>query len=356
MKACPLCGLEFEDTDLVRHYLNERELVEFIQETYLNWKPEDGACSRCLEANYRELRSKDLTRKLGDEQTVITHTNQFAGDEERKEIGACLITIHGTDLGKKYDLWGTETIIGRGEDAAVRILGENVSRQHARINKIGGEFILEDLQSTNGTFVNTRKVASQPLRDGDLVLIGNTILKFMSGTNVEHQYHEEIYKLATLDGLTKLYNKNFFIERLQDEFGRSQRYGRDLALILFDFDHFKSINDTYGHLAGDEILKTSAELIIRNMRKEDVCGRYGGEEFGVLLPEIPPANALYLAEKIRKLVEVKSFRFNNTDIRATISVGVASLSKDIPDYKTLVQKADQALYRAKNDGRNCVRS
>jgi diguanylate cyclase (GGDEF)-like protein len=257
-------------------------------------------------------------------------------------------------LGKKFDITD-EMLLGRAENAHIRINEENVSRLHAMIYKKKGEILIEDQNSTNGTFVNTRKVKSKTLRDGDLILIGNTIMKFMSGSMVENEYHEEIYRLATMDGLTRVYNKSFFMERLSDEFSRSKRYDRDLSLLFFDFDFFKRVNDTYGHLAGDEVLKQATALVMKNLRKEDIFGRYGGEEFGIVLPETQAPNATQLAEKLRKLVEKTPFSYQDKLIGVTVSFGVATIHKNVQNVSQLLDLADKALYVAKKSGRNCVK-
>ncbi|HLG18852.1 MAG TPA: GGDEF domain-containing protein [Bdellovibrionota bacterium] len=356
MINCAMCGLKLDDTDLTRHYLKDPRLVQFIQQTHQTWTPDQGACSRCLENFARELSTPSAAREeITDEQTVITAAEEFIRDVP-EEGGASLITIHGVDLGKKFDLPDGDMIIGRGDSSHVRVNEENVSRQHAKLFKQGTEVIIEDLHSTNGTFVNTKKITSHPLKDGDLILVGNTILKFVSGSHVESQYHEEIYRLATIDGLTRIFNKNFFLDKVTHEFGRSKRYRRELTLILFDFDHFKKINDTYGHPCGDFVLQKTGSIIMKNMRKEDVCGRYGGEEFGILLPETSLQSALRLADKIRKLVEGTVFDFAGATLKSTISVGVASLTQDVRTSEQFIARADEALYRAKRDGRNCVRS
>ncbi len=355
MPKCSFCDRDKEDSEIVHHYLANEHFVEFILANHPRWKRDDGACAKCLVEFYREFDIQKPRLPPTDDATVIT-TAKGLIDESPKDDGAGLITIHGANLGKKYDLSKEEMILGRSETADIRVNEENVSRQHAVVKKAGKEILIEDLKSTNGTFVNTKKITSQALRDGDLVLVGNTILKFISGSNIENQYHEEIYKLATLDGLTQAYNKAFFLDKLQEEFGRSRRYNRDLSLIMFDFDHFHSLNNTYGHLAGDHVLKTVTHVILRNMRKEDVVGRYGGEEFAIVLPEISIENALILAEKIRKLVQDTKFEHNGAEIKATISIGVTTLTKDVHTVKEFIERADQALYKAKANGRNLVRS
>ncbi len=358
MKNCPLCGLAIDSTDLMRHYLQDEGLVAYIQTIYPGWKPEDGACAPCLESMAHDHISKNMNsappEDSGEEKTVITEAPEMIPSSLKSQPS--VVVIHGVDFGRKFDLDGRESIIGRGEHSQIRLNEDNVSRVHAKILNLGEEILIEDQDSTNGTFVNTRKVKTQPLKDGDLILIGNTILKFMSGSNVENQYHEEIYRLATLDGLTQLFNKAYFLEKLEDEFSRSKRYGRDLALLMFDFDHFKAINDTYGHQAGDEVLKKTAFIILKNMRKEDICGRYGGEEFGLLLPETPKVHAVQLAEKIRKLVKRIPYASGGDTFSVTISLGVAYLNPSIDTSEDFIAAADKALYQAKKDGRDCVRS
>ncbi|MFH1261905.1 MAG: GGDEF domain-containing protein [Pseudomonadota bacterium] len=354
MADCFFCGQPIDKTELSRHYLEDRGLLASIKVSHPTWDPKLGACSRCLETLQRDHASQSYKGFHVEEPTVVNRSSNLLKDAE-EHTGACLITIHGPQIGKKFDLTGNETIIGRGETCAVRVNEENVSRQHAQVIRRDQEILIEDLNSTNGTYVNTRKITSHILQNGDLILIGNTIFKFISGSNVEHEYHEEIYRLATLDGLTQVYNKAFFMDKLAEEFSRSRRYARDLSMIMFDFDHFRDLNNTQGHLAGDHALKKTALVILKSLRKEDVFGRYGGEEFVILLPEIRLQNALFLAEKIRKIVEETKFEHNEVQFKVTISLGVATVTKDIRTIKQFLEKVDKALYKAKAEGRNCVR-
>lgn len=291
-----------------------------------------------------------------DEETKVGGGETFL-DTINGKTTACLIVIHGANLGKKYDLVGTEAIIGRGENSEIRINEDNVSRKHAEIKIKGEKISIQDLGSTNGTFVNTKRSKTTVLRDGDLVLVGNTILKFISRKNIENAYHDEIYRLATLDGLTQCYNKKFFLERLSNEYSRSDRYKRNLSLIMLDFDHFKLINDIHGHQAGDYVLKKTASLVMRNLRKEDTLGRYGGEEFAIILPETDLKRSLQIAEKMRSLIENVDYTFNEKKLKVTISIGVSAYSSrksKTLTYNDLIELADKALYRAKNLGRNKV--
>jgi diguanylate cyclase (GGDEF)-like protein len=261
--------------------------------------------------------------------------------------------IYGEELGKKYNLEGPSYLVGRSSKCDIQIDQESVSRNHAKLVNTGKSVLVRDLGSTNGTYVNDQLVDEQVVRDGDFIKIGRTIFKFLSGGNIEHAYHEEIYRLTTVDGLTQVYNKRYLLETLDREISRAHRYGRPLSLIMFDIDHFKKINDTYGHLAGDHVLKEMAGAIKSRIRREDIMGRYGGEEFVIALPEIDNYNAMIFAEKIRRLVEKHQFIFEDVQIPVTISIGISSAWEDLENPEDFIKEADANLYRAKNSGRNC---
>ena len=283
--------------------------------------------------------------------TVVAPKITFPKKDKIKD--AALVVIYGKDLGRKYRL-GESTVIGRSVKCDIQISEESVSRNHCLIRQVGRSYVIRDLGSTNGTYVNDEPIDEAILRDGDLIKIGSTILKFISSGNIEAAYHEEIYRLMTTDGLTQVYNKRYFLELLEKEISRAIRYGRSLSLIMFDIDHFKQINDTYGHLAGDAVLKQLAQVIKAKIRREDIIGRYGGEEFGIILPEINKHNAIRTAEKIRRLVESTVFMFEDTLIPVTISLGVASLEDEPLTPEELIKRADSKLYEAKRSGRNRV--
>jgi diguanylate cyclase (GGDEF)-like protein len=267
---------------------------------------------------------------------------------------AALVVIHGEDLGKKYDL-DDELVIGRSSKCAVQVDQDSVSRTHARVYADGSKMVVEDLGSTNGTFVNDEQIrGDHPLRNGDLIKIGRTIFKFIASNNIEAAYHDEIYRLTTVDGLTQVSNRRHFEDTLDRELSRCRRYQRHLSLVLVDVDHFKRINDTWGHLAGDAVLKEVATAIRRRIRREDLLARYGGEEFALLLPEIDLKGAQAMAEKVRKLVEKHTFRFDGEEIPVTISAGVAALAKKNETAAALIKRADERLYEAKETGRNKV--
>jgi diguanylate cyclase (GGDEF)-like protein len=290
-----------------------------------------------------------------DERTVVTVLNPAAvpkPDTSHRE--ACLVMIYGPELGRRIALRRSEALeIGRQPTCDFPIDQESVSRRHARIVWSNESWHAVDLGSTNGTYVNDEMITDRVLRDGDQIKIGRAILKFLEGGSVETSYHEEIYRLMTYDGLTGVHNKRYFHETLEREVSRCKRYGRVLSLIVFDIDLFKSVNDTYGHIAGDAVLRQLASLVRVNIRREDIFARVGGEEFALILPETQGPEASAVADKIRKLVEASEFSFDTITIPVTVSLGVGSLDP-ADSAESLFAKADANLYRAKQAGRNRV--
>ncbi|MGE3631548.1 MAG: diguanylate cyclase [Sandaracinaceae bacterium] len=284
--------------------------------------------------------------------TVITKAPQGADAEGPRE--GCLVIIYGDDLGRRVPLGAEPTVLGRSSKCDVQLDQESVSRNHARITRNRANYVIHDLGSTNGTYVNDELVDEVVLRDGDLVKVGRTIFKFIVSGNMEAQYHEEIYRLMTVDGLTELHNKRYFNEALERESSRSRRYARAFSLVLFDIDHFKKINDTFGHLAGDSVLRQLGALVRGKVRRDDIPARTGGEEFSVIVPEVSLEGAVQLAEKLRASIESATFRFEGTKIPVTVSIGVAEWTEDIQDPADLVKRADERLYEAKRSGRNQV--
>ena len=294
------------------------------------------------------------SRSMAGHETRVTTIRRLK-DQIKVSGESCLVEIHGPELGKKFVIEGDELSIGRDEKNTIVIDLDNVSRRHALVSVREGKFFVKDLGSTNGTYLNDDEIhEEQTLRSGDLVKVGGAIFKFLQGGNIETLYHEEIYQLTISDGLTQINNKRYFLEYLEREMGRCHRYNRSLSLIMFDIDHFKSINDTNGHLAGDYVLRELAQTLRPRIRREECFARYGGEEFAVVMPEAGPENARKFAEKVRKMVEDHRFSFENKDIQVTISLGVSDLTGDMTEPLQFIKLADQNLYKAKKTGRNRV--
>jgi two-component system, cell cycle response regulator len=270
---------------------------------------------------------------------------------------ACLVHIYptGTGMGTRYSLGDSPVVLGRGDDCDIRIHDHSVSRRHARIQPAADGYYAVDLQSTNGTFVNDEPASMRRLKDGEYLRVGNCIYRFLAGGNVEAEYHEEIYRLTIIDALTDIHNKRYLLEFLDRELARSARHARPLALVLLDIDHFKVVNEEFGHLGGDFTLRELATCIKAMVRKEELFARYGGEEFTLVLPETTLEGGLLVAERVRALVEGHPFQYEDRRYSITISVGVATTAGDesLTPHE-LVRQADERLYQAKRDGRNRV--
>ena len=268
----------------------------------------------------------------------------------------CLVIIYSSDarqFGKRHVLGPQPVLLGRGSENTIVLENDSVSRRHCKIERRGRGYHVEDLSSTNGTYVNDELITDYQLRRGDQVKVGDTIFKFLSGSDMEAQYHETIYKMTIVDGLTGVNNKRFLMETLEREIPRARRHQRPLTLVMFDIDHFKHINDTYGHLAGDYVLKELAQLVKARLRPDDVLGRYGGEEFCVVLPETALEGGAAIADELRVLVQDHSFVFEQERMNVTVSLGVSMLQDD-NDVTDFVKGADERLYAAKREGRNRV--
>ena len=303
------------------------------------------------------------------DQTVLMECPALPGCAPAKDLGQAeestsppkpyFIVISGNSIGKMFKLSGT-MVIGRSVDCAICLADEGVSREHARVeeNERGNVWIV-DLGSTNGTFfIDGRRIDRHELRDGDKIRIGpETILKLGYYDGLEEDFFQHQYDSATKDALTGIYNKRYFLDQLQKDCAYARRYRTPLSLIAFDIDHFKAINDTHGHPAGDFILSTLVAVVGRTLRGEDWFARVGGEEFAIIARGADNPQARKLADRIRRAVETHPFTWETGWIRVTISLGVAEMREGhIESAEALVQAADDFLYQAKNAGRNRVAS
>ena len=293
-------------------------------------------------------------------------STSFGWQVPHTDCGALLVRIYPQQgIGEPFEL-GQETIeVGR-EAAKVLLLDDSVSRQHASISWNGKSHVVIDHGSTNGTFVNDQRIATKELTVGDRVRFGNQLFKYIAANGVEKSFHEIVFKIMTMDGLTETHNKAFLLEALERELQLTSRTGLPFSLMLMDIDYFKKINDTFGHLAGDEVLRQFATRVKSVMRRGDLVARYGGEEFAVLCPQTELQDALRLAERICDKVRGESVRFESATIPVTVSIGVVQcaepllqmLQKPTCDCTAasteLLASADQYLYQAKHAGRNRV--
>jgi two-component system cell cycle response regulator len=269
---------------------------------------------------------------------------------------AYLIVLAGDNLGEMYDVGG-EALIGRAREAAVALRDDGISRVHARVWREGPELAIEDLNSRNGTFVNSVRIHhATALHDGDKIHIGHrTILRMAVYDSLDDRFQRQLLDAAMYDALTRAHSRRHLLGQLDMELQFSLRHGIPLALILFDVDHFKDVNDRYGHEAGDRVLVALATLVQSHLRAEDLFGRLGGDEFGILCRATTSATAATLADRIRDLVEALSIDIGAAVLRITVSAGVAAVP-ELPCklVQDLLHASDRALYMAKAHGRNQV--
>ena len=295
----------------------------------------------------------DMSQRSGD-----TWIGTPAAVLNSGHLEACLVHIYpsGPNMGKRYPLQGETLILGRGESSQILLQDNSVSRTHCKIEPTKDGIYIVDTKSLNGTFVNDRPTrGAHLLQDGDYVRAGNAIFRFLTGGNIESEYHEEIYRLTIFDGLTQIHNNRYLTDFLDREVARSQRHQRPLSVLMLDLDKFKVVNDQHGHLCGDHVLRELSNRIRHTVRREDLFARYGGEEFALVLVESSHEQAVEVAERIRATMEQSPFWFESLPIPVTLSVGVATTNGETAVSATeLLKQADANLYRAKNAGRNRV--
>lgn len=270
---------------------------------------------------------------------------------------ASLTLLNGPDAGQVFPLSGDDAI-GRDFDSQLRIDDPSLSRSHARVvRQEGGKFVLEDLGSTNGTFIGPDRIQRRELAPGDRIQLGpKLILRFSVTDMAEEMLQRQLFESSTKDHLTRVYNRRYLMSRLNAEVAHARRHKTALALLLFDLDRFKDTNDAHGHLAGDAVLRAVADRVGTLVRVEDVFARFGGEEFVVLIRASGPLDAVTLAERLRTSIESMVVRAEGVEVRVTISIGVAALG-ELPAQgggQELIGLADTRLLRAKTEGRNRV--
>ena len=290
--------------------------------------------------------------------TKMTPLTAFHALGEKK--WPCLIVVSGDNIAQRYILDRPETIVGRTDTVDIHINEANISRRHASITMVDGKMRLIDLGSTNGTYINSRRLVNDEvyiLNDGDLIGLGTTVFKYSLQSEIDEAFFSEIVDSARYDVLTGLVNRKFFERHLIAEFARIKRYGGQLNLLMCDLDDFKAINDNHGHQAGDLVLSHIGKTILSCVRNNiDIPGRYGGEEIVIMLPEIAYTQAQIVAEKIRATVAEQVIRYHNHQLRVTISIGLSHIDTTTSSPEALITRADAELYKAKALGKNRIGS
>jgi len=294
--------------------------------------------------------AEETTQVLTDITGALAQTEQ-----EAKERPAALVVVGGDINGTLFDLSAKEITFGRGPDNTYCIEFQGISRNHFKLTATAhASFLITDLGSRNGTYLNNKKIeATTELMKGDIIKIGNMAFKYIPPGDPERLTYDKLNFEANSDGLTQCYNKTYFNHAIDLEVKKSKVTGNPLSLIMFDLDHFKHLNDTYGHDAGDYTLKEMAKIIRQNgVRENDIFARYGGEEFVILLPKTNLKSAFAIAERIRALVEKSAFVYGKDRLPVTCSVGVADYRQGVLTGVDLFKRADEAVYVSKKGGRN----
>lgn len=271
---------------------------------------------------------------------------------------ASLVVLDGWEIGRQVPLDEAATVLGRSPTEGVWVNSQSVSRVHARIvrriSEEGEAFEVEDLGSTNGTFVNNKQVSSARLKDGDKIRLGAVLFKFTLQDSVDSHFHDEVHRRIHFDQLTGLLKLGSFRQHLAAEI-RRLREDEIFTLAMTDLDGLKRVNDTMGHLAGAMTVEQMGAMIRKVLRPQDRAGLYGGDETIIMFPGTPIEEARKVAETLRATIEARVFEFGEKTYRVTISQGLAEWPRDGASVEQLIAAADGALYAAKEAGRNCVR-
>lgn len=267
-----------------------------------------------------------------------------------------LVRVHGTQLGQVIRLDNSEYSIGRSMESNIWLNDSGMSRHHAKLKREGESYAVEDLDSANGSFVQGERIKVRKLADGDMIQLGPSVIFRYSITDEDEEtVLRKLYEASVRDALTGCYNREHFDERLKAEVSYARRHRTLISLLMFDLDHFKRVNDTYGHQAGDAVLIDLTARIRAGLRAEDIFVRYGGEEFAVILRGIDVDGAAHVAERIRSTAAATPVVFEQLSIPVTISIGAAALSCAAePTAQALIAVSDRRLYAAKHGGRNRV--
>lgn len=294
-----------------------------------------------------------------NEKTSIFSIAQLQANQQRPPPPrtATLTCLAGTSVGQTVKIEAAALVLGRGPEAGLRIADDGVSRQHCRLSRnAAGEVLVEDLGSTNGTFIDGQRHSRHILREGDKLQVGATTFALRFHDHIDEEFQRRQYEQATRDQLTGCYNKNYLLEQLPVALALAQRHQHRLCLLVLDLDHFKKINDTRGHLAGDKVLAAVGRKLSECLRRTDVIARFGGEEFVVVLPETDVPQATLVADKLRRAVAELAIDVGGAAQAVTVSIGVAGMNEGSGSgtAESVLAAADGHLYRAKQGGRNRV--
>lgn len=297
---------------------------------------------------------------MTDEKTENIDLDEIVREKIPKQQGQqkfYLIIVDGDNAGKIYSLDKKTITIGRSDEFDIQLADSSCSREQAIIEfNDNNKPVLKDLDSTNGTFVNGAKITEINIEDGDKILLGfSSVFMFAIQDSLESKFQMNLYESSITDHLTGAFNQKYFLDTLSKAFSYSLRHHTSLGLLMLDIDFFKKINDTYGHVVGDIVLKEFVKRIENNLRNEDILCRYGGDEFAVIIMDFKYGFVKIAADRIRLFFDGRSINCKDHKINISVSIGAATIdNENIATSEDMIELADANLYKAKQSGGNCI--
>lgn len=303
-------------------------------------------------------------RKLGgydeesDDRTAIVSLKELKAPRRQSKDRHLLVRVRGAELGRVTLLSPELVRVGRSQDSELFLSDDGVSRRHASLQRVGSSYIVKDEGSANGTFVGGVKVDSHELKDGDVIQFGPTaVFRYTLSDEGQEALLRQLYDASVTDALTGAHNREHFDTQLRAELSYARRHHTDVSLVIFDADHFKKVNDTYGHQVGDAVLMQIANVVRGMVRSEDVFARYGGEEFALVLRGIDIEGCGAVADRLRERIASLKIQTDRGPLSITVSAGCSSLATNVEKTpEGMIAVADRRLYGAKHAGRNRVKA
>ena len=305
----------------------------------------------------KETEEYALLSEDPDERTAIVSLSELRTSPRKlSKDRHLLVRVKGAELGRVSRLPPEPFRIGRSQDCELWLGDDGVSRKHARIFQEGTTYLIEDTESANGTFVQGQRISRQVLRDGDVIQFGPTaVFRYTVTDESQEALLQQLYDASVTDALTGAHNREHFDTQLRAELSYARRHNTDVSLVIFDADHFKKVNDTYGHQVGDAVLMQIANVVRGTVRSEDVFARYGGEEFALVLRGIDIEGCGAVADRLRERIAALKIQTDRGPLSVTVSAGCTSLTTTAEKTpEGMIAAADRRLYGAKHAGRNRV--
>lgn len=298
-----------------------------------NGQGKSGLKSPSASRGFPSIAAQDYARSMNEPDAFAQESTRIISrNADPITASACLVITQGAEMARRYRIRKDTTTIGRSTQSDIQLLTGGVSRSHARIEYHNNVYMLVDLNSTNGTWVNGHSIHAHPLANGDRLKIGETTLTFLLSDRLDHAYYDEIYRLTTTDDATGAFNQRYFFQNFEREVSRARRHQRALSLLVVNVDNFTELSKSIGYLGADAILVQLTNAIQLTCRQEDVIARFGNGEFYMLLPETNHAGAKRVCERLRELVQRRGFGSEDAETKISLSMGYAELDElDMPD-------------------------